>query len=552
VSHETIGLFRLVLEAVPLDLARVQRDHGRAELPMNDSPSTVTARPTMARPARPRSTTGIPGLDHVLEGGLIAGALYLVDGNPGSGKTTLALQYLLEGVRQGERCLYVTLSETAEELAAGAGSHGWALDGIEIVELIAEERDLDGDGDLTMYHPSEVELTETTRKVLDAVERLKPHRMVFDSLSELRLLAQSSLRYRRQILALKQFFTGRHCTVLLLDDRTAEGADLQLQSIAHGVLSLNHKAPTYGPALRQLQVVKFRGSDFRSGFQDFRIHRGGLEVFPRLMASEHGRDFQRETVASGITQLDALFGGGIDRGTATLLIGPPGTGKSTVALQFAAAAAGRGDHAAVFTFEESRSLLLSRCAGLGIQVREGHGPGTVMIRRIDPTELSPGQFAEMVRQAVEVSGARVVIVDSLNGYLNAMPEERALNVQLHELLSYLNNHGVATFLVAAQAGLMGPNMRNPVDASYLADAVVMFRMYEHQGRVKKAISVLKKRSGAHEESVRQIWFDGQGVHLGEPLLHLRGVLTGVPEEIGEPADPEAPDGALEPTPKARR
>lgn len=478
-----------------------------------------------------RSTTGIPGLDEVLQGGLIAGKLYLVDGNPGAGKTTLALQYLREGVRVGDRCLYVTLSETAEELAAGAGSHGWDLAGIEIVELIANDRDLDGDGDLTMYHPSEVELTDTMRKVLDAVERLKPQRMVFDSLSELRLLAQSSLRYRRQILALKHFFVGRQCTVLLLDDRTSEGADLQLHSIAHGVIALNHKAPTYGPSLRQLQVVKFRGSDFRSGLQDFRIHRGGLEVFPRLTAADHGADFRRDSVASGVPALDALFGGGLDRGTSTLLIGSPGTGKSTVSLQFAAAAAARGDRAAVFTFEESRNLLLDRCDGLGIGIRAATEAGTVTVRQIDPTELSPGQFAEMVRHAVEVGGARIVVVDSLNGYLNAMPEERALNVQLHELLAYLNNRGVVTFLVAAQAGMMGQNMRTPVDASYLADAVAVFRMYEHEGRVKKAVSVLKKRSGRHEESVRQIWFDASGVHLGEPLLHLRGVFTGAPVDM---------------------
>ena len=488
----------------------------------------------------PRCRTGIRGLDDVLSGGLIPARLYLVDGNPGAGKTTLALQFLREGVRAGERCLYVTLSETAEELAAGAASHGWTMDGIEVVELIAEERELDGDADLTMYHPAEVELTETTRKVLDAVVRLKPHRMVLDSLSELRLLAQSSLRYRRQILALKQFFVGRQCTLLLLDDRTAEGVDMQLQSIAHGVISLDQRAPTYGPALRQLLVIKFRGSDFRSGLQDFHIRRGGLEVFPRLTAAEHGVGFARESVPSGVLRLDELFGGGVDRGTSTLLIGPPGTGKSTVALQFSAAAAARGDRAAVFTFEESTDLLLDRCSGLGIPVREGTEAGTITVRRIDPTEVSPGQFSEMVRQAVEVDGARIVVIDSLNGYMNAMPEERALTVQLHELLTYLNNHGVATFLVAAQAGLIGPTMRNPIDASYLADTVVMFRMFEHQGQVKKAISVLKKRSGSHEESLRQIWFDPAGVHLGEPLLHLRGVLTGVPMEIGRPAAEAVP------------
>jgi len=492
----------------------------------------------MSAPEPPsRSRTGIEGLDDVLSGGFIPGRLYLVDGNPGAGKTTLALQFLREGLRVGERCLYVTLSETADELAASAASHGWALLGIEVLELTSEGQDLPGEEGLTMYHPSEVELTETTRKVLDGVDRLQPQRMVFDSLSELRLLAQSSLRYRRQILALKQFFVGRHCTVLLLDDRTAEGPDMQLQSIAHGVISLEHKAPNYGPALRQLQVVKFRGSDFRSGLQDFRILRGGLEVFPRLTAAEHGTAFVRDCVASGVEKLDRLFGGGIDRGTATLLVGAPGTGKSTVALQFAAAAAGRGDHAAVFTFEESRELLLDRCAGLGIPVRASSEAGMINIRRIDPTEVIPGEFSQMVRRAVEVDGARVVVIDSLNGYMNAMPEERALIVQLHELLSFLNNHGVATFLVAAHSSLLSPTMRNAVDASYLADTVVAFRMFEHQGEVKKAISVLKKRSGAHGESVRQIWFDGQGVHLSDPLLHLRGVLTGVPTDIEQPLTP---------------
>jgi circadian clock protein KaiC len=330
--------------------------------------------------------------------------------------------------------------------------------------------------------------------------------------------------------------------VLLLDDRTAEGPDLQLQSIAHGVLSLDHRAPRYGPALRQLQVVKFRGSDFRSGFQDFHIRRGGLRVFPRMSAAEHGKTYVRDAVASGVPLLDQLFGGGIERGTASLLIGPPGTGKSTVALQFVAAAAQRGDHASVFTFEEARDLLLDRCDAMGIPIRQSADEGRVSVMRIDPTAVSPGQFVQMVRAAVEERGARVVVIDSLNGYINAMPEERALTVQLHELLNYLNNHGVATFLVAAQAGMMGPNMRSPVDASYLADTVVMFRLYEHEGHVKKAVSVLKKRSGRHEESVRQIWFDDTGVHLSKPLLHLRGVLVGVPVETGAMVDdtPEAP------------
>jgi circadian clock protein KaiC len=478
-----------------------------------------------------RSLTGVPGLDDVLHGGLIGGRFYLLDGNPGAGKTTLALQYLMEGIRSGERCLYVTLSETRDELIAGARSHGWSLDGMEIVELIGDERDMDGDQELTMYHPSEVELTQTTRKVLDAVERCRPQRMVFDSLSELRLLAQSSLRYRRQILALKQFFVGRDCTVLLLDDRTAEGPDLQLHSIAHGVISLNHRPPTYGSARRQMQVVKFRGSDFRSGFHDMSIRMGGVEVYPRLSADEHKVSFDRATVASGVAALDALMGGGIDRGTTTLIVGPPGSGKSTVALQYAAAAAERGDHAAVFAFEETKAILLQRANGMGIHINEGVGPGQILVRQVDPAEIAPGEFAHLVRRSVERDQARIVIIDSLNGYLNAMPDDRFLSAQLHELLSYLNNHGVATFLVTSQSGMMGMNMRSPVDTSYLADGVVMMRMFEHAGKVKKAISALKKRSGPHEESIRQIWFDQAGIHLSEPLANLRGVLSGVPIEL---------------------
>ena len=478
----------------------------------------------------------------MLHGGFLASGLYLIDGNPGAGKTTLALQYLLRGIKDGERCLYVTLSETAEELRAGARSHGWSLDGIDLVELVPEESELEGDSELTMFHPSEVELTETMRKVLDAVERCKPQRMVFDSLSELRLLAQSSLRYRRQILALKQYFIGRACTVLLLDDRTAEGPDLQLQSIAHGVVSLDQKAPAYGPALRQLQVVKFRGSTFRSGLQDFVIRHGGLQVFPRIISADAAVEFESQRVASGVVLLDKLLGGGVDRGTSTLLIGPPGSGKSTIALQYSAAAAQRGDHAAVFSFEESKALILTRLSGLGIRLPEETGRGSVSIRKLDPAEVTPGEFAFLVQQAVEHDGARVVVMDSLNGYLNAMPEERALTSQLHELLTYLNNRGVVTFIVAAQAGLMGPNMRSPIETSYLADAVIMLRMFEHGGKVKKAISVLKKRSGAHEESIRQIWFDDEGIHLGEPLLHLRGVLTGVPVDTRlESADRRAGD-----------
>jgi circadian clock protein KaiC len=466
-----------------------------------------------------------------MSGGLIPGRLYLLDGDPGAGKTTVALQFLLEGVARDERCLYVTLSETHEELSAGADSHGWSLDGIDVVELVADADELDGESDLTMLNPSEVELTETTRKVLEAVERQKPARMVFDSLSELRLLAQNSLRYRRQILALKQFFVGRDCTVLLLDDRTAEGPDLQLHSIAHGVISLDFKAPAYGKVRRQLQILKFRGSDFASGLHDFVINARGVEVFPRLVAADHSAQFERSVIGSDVAALDALLGGGIERGTSTLLIGPPGCGKSSLAFQYAAAAAARGDHAAAFIFDETKSALLTRSNGLGVRFTEGTGPGQVLIRQIDPAEISPGEFVHIIRETVELQQARVVIIDSLNGYLNAMPHSSYLTAQLHELLSYLNNKGVATFMVLAQSGMMGSNMLAPIDASYLADSVIILRYFEHSGMLKKAISVLKKRTGAHEESIREMWFDSDGIHLSDPLLQFRGVLTGVPIEL---------------------
>jgi circadian clock protein KaiC len=481
--------------------------------------------------ASSRSETGVAGLDEILHGGLIPARLYLIDGNPGAGKTTLALHFLQAGVLAGERSLYVTLSETAEELRAGAQSHGWSLSGIEIVELIADESELDGENQLTMFHPSEMDLTETTRKVLEAIERINPRRLVFDSLSELRLLAQSSLRYRRQILAFKQFLVGRDCTVLLLDDRTAEAADLQLQSIAHGVISLDYKSPAYGRARRELQILKFRGSDFVSGFHDFVVRKGGLTVFPRLAAGEHADSNGRQFIESSVTDLDALLGGGIERGTSTLLVGPPGSGKSSIALQYTLAAAERGDHGAIFAFEETISAMMVRSRGLGLTINQGTGAGQIEVQQIDPAEISPGQFAHMVRESVEKSNARVVVIDSLNGYLNAMPADRFLTAQLHELLAYLSNRGVATFIVVAQNGIMGSSMQSPVDASYLADSVIMLRFFEHAGQVKKAISVLKKRTGSHEESIRELSFDSGGIHLSEPLLQLRGVLTGVPVEV---------------------
>lgn len=502
--------------------------------PPAPSPSPASGPGVLNPPAAhaQRSSTGISGLDDVLHGGYIPNRLYLVDGDPGAGKTTLALQYLLEGLQRGEKGLYVTLSETREELSAVAASHGWTLDDLDIVELTtASEKDLTSDTQLTMYHPSEVELSETTRVVLDAVQKSNPSRVVFDSLSEMRLLAQSSLRYRRQILALKQFFSGRKCTVLLLDDRTAEGPDTQLQSIAHGVLSLEQLAPVYGAERRRLRILKLRGSAYRGGYHDFSIKRGGIVVYPRLVAADHSETFEPSQISSGVTALDALLEKGPDRGTSTLLMGPAGSGKSTLAVQYAAAAANRGEHAVVFAFDESVATLKARSISLGIHFKLGKGPGQIDVRQIDPAEVSPGEFVHLVREAVEEHHARVVVIDSLNGYINSMPEEQFLTVQLHELLTYLGRQGVTTFMVVAQHGLMGSQMQSPVDTSYLADSVVLLRYFEYAGKVKKAISVVKKRSGAHEETIREMRFDEKGVHLSEPLTRYRGIMTGVPVEL---------------------
>jgi len=489
------------------------------------------------------AATGIIGFDHIIGGGFTRNRLYLVEGNPGSGKTTLALQYLLEGARLGERGLYITLSETAEELRAVAASHGWSLDGVDLVELIPSDDSLTPDSQYTMFHPSEVELAETTKAVLAEVERINPARVVFDSLSEMRLLAQNSLRYRRQILALKQFFIGRQCTVLLLDDRTAETTDLQLQSIAHGVVSLEQLAPEYGAERRRLCVQKMRGRKYRGGFHDFRIVRGGLSVYPRLIAAEHHEDFEDMAIVSDVPELDTLLGGGLDRGTSALVLGPAGVGKSTLAIQYAIAAAHRGEKATLFAFDESIKTMLLRSAGIGMDLAEQIAAGRIQVRQVDPAELSPGEFAQVVRQSVEQDGSSMLIIDSLNGYINAMPEERYLLIQLHELFTYLGQQGVTTFLVVAQHGLVGRNMQSPVDASYLADTVMLLRYFEARGEVRQAISIMKKRSGRHERTIRELRIDQQGLHVGAPLSVFQGVLNGTPEYIGQ-ADllSEQPDG----------
>ncbi len=477
--------------------------------------------------------TGIAGLDDILGGGFARNRLHLVDGDPGSGKTTLAFQFLLEGARAGEKCLFLSLSETKPELLSVAESHRWSVKGVDIVEILAGEKELDPDNALTMYHPSEVELSETIKSVLDAVERVEPSRVVFDSLSELRLLAQNSLTYRRQIMALKQFFLGRKCTALLLDDRTVGGQDIQLQSIAHGVLSLEQLAPEYGAERRRLRVLKLRGARYRGGFHDFKIRTGGLEVYPRLIAAEHSIPFEDSQIMSGVGALDSLLGGGVDRGTSTLFMGPAGSGKSTIAFQYAVAAANRNEHATVFAFDESVATLKLRTKAMGIEWREGRGKGELHVQQIDPAEVSPGEFSGMVREAVELDGSSIIVIDSLNGYINAMPEERFLTIQLHELLTYLGRCGVTTLMVVAQHGMVGENMRSPVDTSYLADSVVMLRYFEFDGQVHKAISVLKKRSSLHESSIRELAFSAKGISISEPLRNFSGILSGVPRVTPE-------------------
>lgn len=479
--------------------------------------------------------TGTTGLDTILRGGLPQSRLYLVEGQPGSGKTTLALQFLLQGVAHGESCLYVTLSETADELEEVAHSHGWSLEGLHLFELAAAQEVL-GDGQQqSVLHPWEVELDGTIKLIQAEVDRLKPTRIVFDSLSELRLLAQDPLRYRRQVLALKQYFSPRNITVLLVDDLTGNGGerDAHLHSLCHGVLSLERVTLEFGAARRRMQVQKLRGVDFIGGYHDVALRKGGLRIYPRLIAADHHQTFLGEAVPSGNAEIDALLGGGPLRGTSTLLTGPAGSGKTNVALQYVVAACRRGERSCVFEFDERTGTLLARAKAIGMDLQPHIDSGLLELRQMDPSEITPGEFAWEIRECVEERNARLIVIDSLNGYLSSMPQEKQLMLQMHELLSYLNQNGVATFFLNPQQGLVGTASIANLNVSYMADTVILFQFFETGGHIRKAISVVKNRSGPHEDAIRELRIGSDGLRLSEPLQAFRGILTGTPEFVGD-------------------
>lgn len=484
----------------------------------------MTAKPQTA----PKTQTGVAGLDDILVGGLAPGHVYLLEGSPGTGKTTIALQFLLEGAKVGEVGLYITMSETERELREGAASHGWTLgDGVQVFELVPPENLLDDEHQQSLLYSSDLELGETTKAVFEAIDRTRPVRIVIDSLSEIRLLAQSSLRYRRQILAMKHYFAKQGATVLMLDDLTTDTNDKTVHSLAHGVVRLEELTPTYGAERRRLRVIKYRGQSFRGGFHDFIIAEGGVQVFPRLVSGEHKTGYARNVLTSGIGELDALLGGGIEQGSSTLVMGPAGSGKSLLTVQFAVSAAQRGEKAALLIFDEELGLLIDRTRLMGIDLDALCASGNLFIEQVDAAELSPGEFTHQVRSMVDREGVKTIVIDGLNGYQAAMPEEQFLTLHIHELLQYLNRQGASTFLTVVQHGLVG-DMKSPVDVTYLADTVILLRYFEAFGQVRRAISIIKKRFGTHENTIREIRIDSRGIAIGEPLQGFQGVLRGTP------------------------
>lgn len=479
-----------------------------------------------------RVSAGCAGLDNILSGGFPKGRIYLVEGDPGAGKTTLAVQFVREGAKLGERSLYITLSESRSDLSHAAQSHGFSLDDIEIVELMPDETDLLPEQQYTVFHPAEVELNDRMQRIVKEIQRVQPDRLVIDALSELRMLAKDPLRYRRQILSLKDFMADQKCTVLLLDDRSSRDPDLQLHSIVHGVVSMDKVPREYGKTRRQIEIVKLRGSAYREGLHDYAIATGGVVVFPRLVAADSRTAQPPEPVSSGIPELDALTGGGLDRGTSTLLIGPAGCGKTSIAVQWAATAAKRGESCAIFSFEEAPHTLLTRAAGLGIDIRPHLASGKITIHRVDPAEMTPGELVAKVQERVEDEDVRMVVIDSLNGYLQSMPGEQYLAVHLHELLAYLGNRGVLTLMILAQAGTIGFPLQSAVDVSYLADNILLLRYFENHGEVRQAISTIKRRSGNHEHTIRELRLAPGRIHIGRPLHEFQGVLTGTPTFLG--------------------